>query len=980
MPTSTLDNDTKKGNEADSKNIGDQSWANELANIRAPESLEGQGFDDEIAQEQARLKAATSSNEDANSSGKQGFWGKLRSGSKRYGPTGGVIGLILGAFGITTVGLAPFSVMTNLSTIVGNHTDMGNRIYHKTSYSFVASFLAGNKRNCAESKIKCKFLTISDARKQQWEKRGIQVISDRSALPGVTGNDRWKVRGLVFPDGTEVTNIRDWNALARTNPNANSLLKRFPLRASYLNAKSAIGKSLGRYGISLANKFKSSTAKEKAERETANAKTMNEKTGAVVDESGKTTPQGIKSKDKNTEKIVSTTKSRLTSAEKTLNIAGGISTGGVIACMGYDIVRATQASMLLLWHQELIKFAIPFLQAGSQAKESGVNGDFDWETAEYYGDRLTTPVTQKDIDADPDDNITQDMLGKTAMDSKGMAAALNGDPVLNENYSGWAPVSHVAGTDIVKSIQKELGGATNIRNACTAMAYTAWLSLAGCAAGPQAFFKCLIFAGVQQVVAQVWGDEIIEKMVEILSEPALETIAAANLSDSLVGPPLGDAVVSAAGILADNMDRASGFPIANTTEQALQSFKDTNDDPNYNQDQIAEAKLEASKNQFDVSNQYSFAGQLVSQLANIPAGATGLDILANVTKTVGAIPAVSRVSAMKQGIYQPIEIYQTPEKFRKTVANCKDPGLTELQIPCAGESGRTIPVLLPPVDECVEEEAANGDRDCIGESIDHLFKRTYGDDKKPFIDDKTGEPSDWSEYSKDKLDFDNPFLMYMRHCGNDRVFPIGYTDQPIDSKNYDWYVGRNCAVGGKDQQTFSDTDLAWGSFYYNECISLYASEEGSDYCWSDVASMAAVTTGEWMVPTSGPCLSPYGMRWGKLHAGIDLSPPSGTPIVAPADMTITYSGYNSGGYGNMVTGTTADGYSFRFGHMLNSDTPAAGTVVKKGQQIGLVGSTGNSTGPHLHFEVFPPGANPATFAGSVDPVPIFAQRGVSISC
>lgn len=977
MPTSTLDSDTKKGNEADSKNIGDQSWADELERLKAPDSLEGQGFDDEIERERARLNAATSSSDDGDGSEKQGFWGKLRAGSKRYGPTGGVIGLILGAFGITTVGLAPFSVMTNLSTIVGNHTDMGNRIYNKTSYSFVASFLAGKNRNCAESKIKCKFLTISESRKQQWEKRGIRVIADTTALPGVTGNDRWKVRALVFPDGTEVRTIRDWRALPRTSPAANSLLKRFPLRASYLNAKSAVTKSLGRYGVSLADRFRSSTAKEKSERKDANSKAMNSKTGAVVGEDGKIDINSVRDKTKS--KIDGATSGavdRLKGLNSALKVTS-VTSGGVVAgCMAYDLVRAAQAAVLIAWHTELIKFAVPFLQAGSQAKESGVNGGFDWETAEYYGDRLTTPVTQKDIDADPDDNITPDMLGKTAMDSKGMAAALNGDPVANENYTGWAPIKDVAGSDLINRIQSAMGGPQNIRTTCTIAGYTVWLSAAECLAK---FPVCLFMVGLQQFVTQIWGGDIVQFLTEQLSEPAFDVIAAANLSDSLVGPPLGDAVVSAAGILADNMDRASGFPIANSTEQALQAFNDANNDTDYNQVKVAEAKLEASKNQFDASNPYSFAGQLTNQIASIPVNGTILDVLTNITKTVGAVPAVSKVSAMKGGIYQPIEIYQTPEKFRKSVATCQNPGMLELQMPCVGESGRTVPVLLPPVDECVEQEAEDGSRDCISEAIDYLFKRTYGDDKKPFIDDKTGEPGDVSEYNKDELDFDNPFLMYMRHCGNDRIYPIGYTDQPIDSDNYDWYVGKNCALGGTDKN-FNDQDLAWGSFYYHECIALYASEEGSDYCWTDSLAATTVTGGDWVVPTSGPCLSPYGQRWGKLHAGIDISPPSGTPVVAPTDMTITYSGYNAGGYGNMVTGTAGDGHSFRFGHLLNSDTPAVGTAVKKGQQIGLVGSTGNSTGPHLHFEIFPPGGNPASFSGAVDPVPILAQHGVNISC
>jgi len=91
---------------------------------------------------------------------------------------------------------------------------------------------------------------------------------------------------------------------------------------------------------------------------------------------------------------------------------------------------------------------------------------------------------------------------------------------------------------------------------------------------------------------------------------------------------------------------------------------------------------------------------------------------------------------------------------------------------------------------------------------------------------------------------------------------------------------------------------------------------------------------------------------------------------------------DNGGYGYMVTGKATDGteHSFRFGHMLSQPPVTAGQEVAKGTEIGKVGSTGDSTGPHLHFEIFPPGGNPASYSGAVDPVPILAQNGVTISC
>ena len=94
----------------------------------------------------------------------------------------------------------------------------------------------------------------------------------------------------------------------------------------------------------------------------------------------------------------------------------------------------------------------------------------------------------------------------------------------------------------------------------------------------------------------------------------------------------------------------------------------------------------------------------------------------------------------------------------------------------------------------------------------------------------------------------------------------------------------------------------------------------------------------------------------KLHAGIDLAAPGGTPIYAAASGYVQVAGWSSGGYGNYVIiyhGKMSDGvaYSTLYGHMKSVAT-SAGKYVKQGELIGYVGSTGNSTGNHLHLEVW----------------------------
>ena len=105
-------------------------------------------------------------------------------------------------------------------------------------------------------------------------------------------------------------------------------------------------------------------------------------------------------------------------------------------------------------------------------------------------------------------------------------------------------------------------------------------------------------------------------------------------------------------------------------------------------------------------------------------------------------------------------------------------------------------------------------------------------------------------------------------------------------------------------------------------------------------------------PTTGVVTSPYGLRWGgtDFHPGMDIANDMGTPIVATADGIVVVAGWNSGGYGNMVDIDHGNGIMTRYGHA-SQVLVSAGQFVKRGQIIALMGSTGFSTGPHVHYEV-----------------------------
>ncbi|MGF1568648.1 MAG: peptidoglycan DD-metalloendopeptidase family protein [Nodosilinea sp.] len=120
-------------------------------------------------------------------------------------------------------------------------------------------------------------------------------------------------------------------------------------------------------------------------------------------------------------------------------------------------------------------------------------------------------------------------------------------------------------------------------------------------------------------------------------------------------------------------------------------------------------------------------------------------------------------------------------------------------------------------------------------------------------------------------------------------------------------------------------------------------------------------------PTQGTFTSGYGQRWGRMHRGIDVAAPVGTPVVAAADGVVVSAGWNSGGYGNMVDIRHPDGSLTRYAHN-NRLLVRSGEQVRQGQQISEMGSTGYSTGPHLHFEVHIPNT------GTVNPMAYLPSR------
>ncbi|MEV5437020.1 LysM peptidoglycan-binding domain-containing M23 family metallopeptidase [Streptomyces sp. NPDC052682] len=145
---------------------------------------------------------------------------------------------------------------------------------------------------------------------------------------------------------------------------------------------------------------------------------------------------------------------------------------------------------------------------------------------------------------------------------------------------------------------------------------------------------------------------------------------------------------------------------------------------------------------------------------------------------------------------------------------------------------------------------------------------------------------------------------------------------------------------------------------------------------ADRAVQAATSAAGFTAPVTGPVGTGYkvaGSMWSSgYHTGVDFVVPTGTSVKAVGAGTVVSAGW-AGAYGNQVVIKLNDGYYAQYAH-LSSLSVSAGQTVTAGQQVGLSGSTGNSTGPHLHFEI----RTTPDYGSDVDPVAYLRTHGVSV--
>ena len=176
-------------------------------------------------------------------------------------------------------------------------------------------------------------------------------------------------------------------------------------------------------------------------------------------------------------------------------------------------------------------------------------------------------------------------------------------------------------------------------------------------------------------------------------------------------------------------------------------------------------------------------------------------------------------------------------------------------------------------------------------------------------------------------------------------------------------------AGGTIQKTGNGAELVTVRPAANSAVHSEELANGVAFAQERADREARLQRPLFVMPTHGIFTSGFGYRWGVLHGGIDIANSIGTPILAASDGVVIDAG-PAAGFGMWVKLRHADGTVTVYGHV-NTITCSVGQRVMAGDQIATVGNRGNSTGPHLHFEVLLNGTD------RIDPVPWLAKRGLS---
>ncbi len=829
-------------------------------------------------------------NGDSRQGGMRGFAGNLRGKGKNLAASGSILTLLLlsiaGVGGITTT--IGSSILINIKEIFQNDRADGARANEIFSQATIAHKIDYKGADCGRVAIKCRMGTMSDKELKKYEAAGFKLQGDIIGTDGKkigdysspeentpttdkttsakTANDRYIIRKVTFSDGHSVSSgsgFFAWTA-ANVKMRVASVGAFNPRSAFFLNEKfnDILEKAFG------FNKGKTLTGATDDEIN----KNFDEETHGTTqaeEEAGVQTVTEAKEKSIG-DKIKS-------AASSSANVALNTFTA---ACTAYNAAETAVTGVKMVRLYQLVSFALPWFQAADQIK---TQGSISPELVNNLSSRLTSYKT------------TGPEAGLTATDSQGYQIAAYGDQSKLADFAktwmlGGDPTGTAAHIDSVLTTITSLKGSIDsktgkktVRYICKglsnvgATAVGLGLLLASCVSS---FFGNEATGPASCALPLAWtlvgfaAQQAISSLADQISQYAINEAKNFHLGSDLDGVDAGNAIAAGAGLMLGGTSTASGLqPARNVSD--IQNYISYTD--NINNQYIAAEQYNTRNTPFDITNQYSFLGSIISRIKPIGEGQAPLfGALANLTSIVST--AFTGNSTTANALYSQPSFSQS-SRYQQ----CDDTDLQSIGV--VPDDFCDIATFMPTTDLQAAQAQVNG-TDTIDQIIDYMMKPQNASEKdggtlddsacgdgspstivcnpaknlpKPWQDqtpqsakpsiDNTGKPIPGSQYAR-----------YLEYCTDARLTPAsqktwdgesgseaywGTTIKSIEdgsNRDQDWYSGKQCTdpIHSKMMEMFRD--------YTNYCLQV-ATMDGTDNCWdTTTASNAALINS-----TAGVC-------------------------------------------------------------------------------------------------------------------------------
>lgn len=883
----------------------------------------------------------------------QNFVGKAKNFLKKKGPIAGLISMLVAGGAAFSILLAPgISIMHFKELLTSKVNDQIGAVNTKTPV-LIANKLNNQKAAglcTSKVNIHCKFSTSSKRQIAKFEKAGFVFEGKTDAFGG-----RVRYTSMQFPDGgPKVDDPGQLIRLMRTQPKLQSHIYRayYPKAASLSNKfDKSVAHVFAKFGVSKASMFKGTKKADYDKQLRDGTRGVDTQSRLQAGDLSEDTDDETRNKllgDAETAKAELDTDKPLSidEAKKKFTKGAGMLAGVQSACGIYTLSNIVEGSAQTIRAMQLVQFAqVVVLNPADQIK----SGDASPELAEYIGDKITQTDTRKTIE-DPEDSsktIENPAYGKSAMDSPIFKTiAYNDAPTLPYRSAqfmvGGGLVGEFAGFKdaLIDHITGGVGGEEAVRTTC------------GIVNSPVGIAISIVgmFTGVGTIIGLAGlaaGLAFEQLLLPLLLQQATNTLAGEVVDENTANVDIGDAVSTGTATMLGTVAQERGMVPMNAFQfnAYLAHTQSANE-------QMIAAEIEgAKKTPFDLSNQYSFLGMFSRAVAP--------SILSSKQSAVGVFQLFpSFLSTSLSTITDTVSADTgiNPARFEK----CEDTNFDKIgmqaDVACFPRYGLPTDEINMPVETSVQYMIDNGhikEDDLSGSPIPdtdyHKWVRgcTAQRSQGWGISMEETDLSDDLNSGKACLDMTNEQYKFFRayHFANSLADGMELEEVPKDLGGQSSNTG-----GGENSGNIRDDGWAWPG------------PKGTTACGFDCYG------GHFGMDVNAPDRSNiYAARDGKvIHAGVD---PYMTAALCPvgglngAQQTIVIT--------HTINGQKVDTY---YTHLTaGSFKVKVGDEVKAGDLIGLSGSTGCSTGAHLHMGIYQGGW--PTVSNAIDPTSILGRSG-----